>query len=225
MASRARFRLCIITDARVAPSGDIVRVCELALAGASEVAPVGAVAIQLRDREMPARERFRVASTLRKICIRFGAPLLINDRVDIALAVDADGVHLPFDSIGVTQARQLMPADAIVGFSAHSPPDVAMAARAGADYALFAPVFDPISKPAERSAWGASGLGIACRAGEIPVYALGGITSDRIDALYAAERASWPAGVAVIGAVMGSRDPAEATRSILRRIEKASGRA
>ncbi len=98
---------------------------------------------------------------------------------------DADGVHLPFDSIGVSMARKLLGTRRLIGVSSHSPPDVAGAAREGADFAVFGPVFDPLSKPATGPAWGASGLKAACAAGAIPVFALGGMTPERTRELFA----------------------------------------
>src|SRR5215470_16404176 len=100
-------------------------------------------------------------------------------------------------------ARKLLGPRKLIGVSSHSPPDVANAAREGADFAVFGPVFDPLSKPAAGPAWGASGLAAACAAGAIPVFALGGITAERASALLAtpAAAASRPAGVASIGAI------------------------
>ena len=188
MSPRARvsFRLYLITDRHVVKGGDLVSACEAALSAA----PPGAVALQLREKDLPARELYQLALCLREICTRAGAPLIVNDRVDVAIAANADGVHLPFDSIGVSMARKLLGPDRLVGVSSHSPPDVAGAAREGADFAVFGPVFDPLSE-ACRPAWGASGLKAACVAGAIPVFALGGITPDRARELLGIDTASW----------------------------------
>jgi thiamine-phosphate pyrophosphorylase len=206
--ARVSFRLYLITDRHVVKGGDLVSACEAALSAA----PPGAVALQLREKDLPARELYQLALCLREICTRAGAPLIVNDRVDVAIAANADGVHLPFDSIGVSMARKLLGPDRLVGVSSHSPPDVAGAAREGADFAVFGPVFDPLSKPASRPAWGASGLKAACVAGAIPVFALGGITPDRARELLASTR---PAGVASIGAIFAADSPAIATAAML----------
>ena len=149
MSPRARvsFRLYLITDRHVVKGGDLVSACEAALSAA----PPGAVALQLREKDLPARELYELALCLREICTRAGAPLIVNDRVNVAIAANADGVHLPFDSIGVSMARKLLGPDRLVGVSSHSPPDVAGAAREGADFAVFGPVFDPLSKPGRRA--------------------------------------------------------------------------
>ncbi len=214
MSSRARvhFQLYLITDRRVVKTGDLIAACEAALTAA----PPGTIAIQLREKDLPARELYDLALRLGEVCTRTGAPLIINDRVDVAIAACADGVHLPFDSIGVSMARRLLGPDRLIGVSSHSPPDVAGAAREGADFAVFGPIFDPLSKPATRPAWGANGLKAACAAGAIPVFALGGITPERTRELFASRNsAAQPAGVASIGAVFGADSPALATAAML----------
>jgi thiamine-phosphate pyrophosphorylase len=209
---RVGFRLYLITDRRVVKSGDLVSACEAALS----VAPAGSVGLQLREKDLPARELYELALRLRKICARAGAPLIVNDRVDVAIAAEADGVHLPFDSIGVSMARKLLGPERLIGVSSHSPPDVAGAAREVADFAVFGPVFDPLSKPAAGPAWGASGLAAACGAGTLPVFALGGITPERARELFASpDPAARPAGVASIGAIFAADSPALATAAML----------
>ena len=186
----AGFRLYLITDRHVVKSGDLVSACEAALSAAAP----GTVALQLREKDLPARELYEMALRLREICTRTGAPLIVNDRVDVAIAANADGVHLPFDSIGVSMARKLLGPKRLIGVSSHSPPDVSGAAREGADFAVFGPVFDPLSKPATGPAWGVSGLRAACSAGAIPVFALGGMTVERTRELFASPDSGYAAG-------------------------------
>ena len=209
---RVSFRLYLITDRHVVKSGDLVATCEAALSAA----PPGAVAVQLREKDLPARDLYELALRLRAICTRAGAPLIVNDRVDVAIVAGADGVHLPFDSIGVSMARRLLGPHRFIGVSSHSPPDVAGASQEGADFAVFGPVFDPLSKPAAGPAWGALGLKAACSAGAIPVFALGGITPARARALFASgDPAAAPAGVASIGAIFAADSPADAMVAML----------
>ena len=192
--------------------GDLVAACEAALSSA----PSGTVALQLREKDLPSRELYELALRLRGICTRAGAPLIVNDRVDVAIAAGADGVHLPFDSIGVSMARKLLGTRRIIGVSSHSPPDVAGAAREGADFVVFGPVFDPLSKPARKPPWGPSGLKAACAAGAIPVFALGGITAERTRELFASsDDTARPAGVASIGAIFAADSPALAIAALL----------
>ncbi|HEY6300427.1 MAG TPA: thiamine phosphate synthase [Candidatus Binatus sp.] len=218
---RIGFRLYLITDRHIVKDGDLVAACEAALTAA----PAGSVALQLREKDLPARELYELALRLREICTRAGAPLIVNDRVDVAIAAGADGVHLPFDSIGVSMARKLLGPGRLIGVSSHSPPDVSGAAREGADFAVFGPVFDPLSKPATGPGWGASGLAAACGAGAIPVFALGGITPERARELFASqEPTGQPAGVASIGAIFASDSPALATAAMLSAIDASSRR-
>jgi thiamine-phosphate pyrophosphorylase len=212
---RVSFRLYLITDRRVVKDGDLISACASALEAARDSAPAGTVALQLREKDLPGRELYELAMRLREICTRTGAPLFVNDRVDVALAADADGVHLPFDSIGASQARKLCAPNRLIGVSSHSPPDVSGAAREGADFTVFGPIFDPISKPATGPAWGMEGLGTACRAGSIPVFALGGITRDRAREVMALHEGSRPAGVAAIGSILGADSPATAMKAML----------
>ncbi len=210
------FRLYLITDRRIVRSGDLVGACAAALEAAREAEPPGTVSLQLREKDLTGRELYALAIRLREICTRNGARLLINDRVDVALAADADGIHLPSDSIGVAMARRLLGDGKLIGVSTHSPPDVAAAAREGADFVVFGPVFEPISKGAYGPAWGAEGLAAACRAAEIPVYALGGITPKRAhELLEKADPAARPAGVAAIGSILGAQSPYEAMKAML----------
>jgi len=209
---RVSFRLYLITDRHVVKSGNLIAACEAALSAA----PAGTLALQLREKDLAARELYEVAVRLREICTRAGASLIVNDRVDVAIAANADGVHLPFDSIGVSMARKLLGPGRLIGVSSHSPPDVSGAAREGADFAVFGPVFDPISKPASGPAWGVSGLEAACIAGAIPVFALGGMTPERTRELFASiDATARPAGVASIGAIFAADSPARATAEML----------
>jgi thiamine-phosphate pyrophosphorylase len=220
--SRVTFKLYLITDRRLAAHGDVAARCERALAAADELGMRGAVAIQLREKDLDARPLLEVARALRLVCDRHDAKLLVNDRVDVALASGADGVHLPFDSIGANQALKLLGPARLIGTSTHSPPDIAGAAREGADFVVFGPVFDPISKDSYGPAWGTSGLAAACRAASIPVFALGGVTPERVVEIYAAcDDSARPTGVAAIGSIFQADDPAEATKSMLRAIARA----
>ncbi len=212
---RANFRFYLITDRTAVHNGSLQQACEAALSAA----PPGMVALQLRDKDLPARERYRLALEMRVLCSRYGAPMLVNERVDIALAARADGVHLPADSIGVAAARRLGGPDFLVGLSTHSPGAVAEAAHEGADFAVFGPVFDPISKAAQGSAWGSAGLNAACRAASIPVYGLGGISPDSArELMRRADPDALPAGMAGIGSILQAAEPGEAMRLMLQAI-------
>ncbi|HET9752968.1 MAG TPA: thiamine phosphate synthase [Myxococcales bacterium] len=185
-------RLYLITP----PEGDPLAAAEAALA----VLPRGAVGVQLRQPGLPARDLLARCRALRVACARAGAVLLVNDRADVALAGGADGVHLPARGFSAADARKL--GLALVGVSAHSPGDVARAAEDGADFAVFAPVYDS----GEKVGRGERALGDACRAGPIPVLALGGVDPGNAPRCLAAGAR----GVACIRSVLGAADPAAA---------------
>jgi len=146
-------RLYLITP----PTGDPAPAIEAALA----VLPRGSVGVQLRRPGSTAQELLSHARTLREICARAGAPFLVNDRADVALAAGADGVHLPARGLSSADARAL--GIGLVGVSAHSAEDVVRASREGADFAVFAPVYATPGK----SARGEAALASACRAAPI----------------------------------------------------------
>jgi thiamine-phosphate pyrophosphorylase len=209
------FRLYLITDRKLAPNGNVVAACAAALAAADAMGRRGAVAIQLREKDLDAGPLLALALEINSLCRRFGGQLLINDRVDVARAADAAGVHLPADSIGVKAARKLLGPTALLGVSTHAPEEVSAAAAAGADFAVFGPVFAPISKGAFAAPTGAAGLAAACRSAAIPVFALGGITPQRVLEL----AGSAARGVGVIGSVIGAQDAGAATAALLHALD------
>jgi thiamine-phosphate pyrophosphorylase len=204
---RPGFRLYLISDRKLAEKhGGLIAVTEAALAAA----PRGEVAVQLREKDLDAGALLELARRLAQVCWQFEAKLIVNDRLDVAVAANADGIHLPANSFDVTDARRFLGASKYVGVSTHTPADVSAAVRAGADFAVFGPIFKPISKAAYGPPAGFSGLASAVRtAASMPVFALGGITPERIDEIARGLRPhERPAGAAVIGAVYGSDDPA-----------------
>jgi len=185
-------RLYLITP----PAGDPAPAIEAALA----VLPRGSVGVQLRQPGSTAQELLARARTLREICARSGAPFLVNDRADVAMAAGADGLHLPARGLSSADARAL--GIGLIGVSAHSVEDVARASREGADFAVFAPVYDTPGK----SGRGEAALASACRAAPIPVLALGGV--DETNARRCIDAGA--RGVACIRSVLGATDPAAA---------------
>jgi len=220
---RVGFKLYLITDRKLASRhGGLLPICAAALRAGREVAGDGAIAIQLREKDLPGRELYELARTMRKLCTKFGAPLIVNDRIDVALASGADGVHLPADSFAIADARRLLGRSRLIGVSTHEISEVRAAVRGGADFAVFGPVYAPLSKTGYGRPRGFAALRAACHAAAgMPVFALGGITAERARRLAAprrrdARRAGGDvAGVAVIGAVFGADDPARAVKSLL----------
>jgi thiamine-phosphate diphosphorylase len=196
----------LVTDRQQTNGRPLLGVVEAALRG-------GIRAVQLRERDLPARELRALADQLRALTRRYDAALLINDRLDVALACGADGVHLPSASFAVADARALLGAGRLIGVSTHSVAEVAAAAAAGADFAVFGPIFDTPSKRSYGAPLGLAALGAACTAAPLPLLAIGGIDADRIDAV----RAAGADGIAVIRAVLAAADPQQAAARLVAR--------
>lgn len=160
------------------------------------------IAVQLRARNLPGAELFQAASQLRRLTRDTEVALFVNDRIDVALAVDADGAQLPAAGLPSAVARRLVPAHFLLGASAHTPTDAARAAQAGADFVVFAPIFDPLSKPRQRPAHGLSVLRQVVDSVQIPVFALGGISASNV-----ADCMATGARIASLGLVLGQIDP------------------
>lgn len=166
-------------------------------------------AIQLRDKGLEGGPMLRRARRLAAACRASGTKLLVNGRIDVALACGADGVHLPGDGLPTSEARRLLVPPAIVGRSLHDPAEIP--AAEGADYVLFGPVFDTPSKRRFGPPQGLERLAAFCSSCPVPVVAVGGIDAARV----AAVRAAGAAGVAVIGAVLAAESPGQAVASLL----------
>ena len=128
--------------------------------------------IQIRDKNLPARDLL----TLVRRVLELGTKVIVNTRMDVALAAGAAGLHLPAGSIPPSRWRAIAPPDFLIGVSCHTVDEVRSAEAEGADYVFFGPVFAPLSKSSHLPPRGLNGLAEAARAVSIPVLALGGIT-------------------------------------------------
>jgi len=164
--------------------------------------------IQLRLGDAEACEWLAIADELAEACAG-GARIVVNRRVDIALACHADGVYLGRGALPIGEVRALIGASPSLGASAHAPEEVGVHARAGADYVHLAPIFEPLSKPLETTALGCDAIRRAATFG-IPVLAQGGIEATRVARVLSAGAA----GIAVTGAIAGARDPEAAARAL-----------
>lgn len=170
----------------------------------------GLPAIQLRERDLPTRELFSLAQQIHTMTRDRAIPLIINDRADIAVALDLDGVHLRATSFPVSAARRVMGARRLIGVSAHSIEEVQRAGDDGADYVILGPVFETPSKLAFGAPLGISLLAEACHRSSIPVFAIGGISRERLEVV----REAGAFGVAMIGGILGQENVGVATREI-----------
>jgi len=175
--------------------------------------------IQLRDRSLEGEEWLAFADAVSAAARRAapGVEIVVNRRLDVALASGAQGVHLGFDALAIEDARALLGAGRLIGVSTHGVAEARAATPAGAAYVHLAPVFPPLSKAAERAPLGPAAVSEAARAG-IAVIAQGGV-----EARHAAELvAAGAAGVAVTGAILGAEDPENETRRLREALDRAA---
>jgi thiamine-phosphate pyrophosphorylase len=207
---RLDFDLYVVTDRQQTSGRPLPTVVEAALRG-------GAGAFQLREKDLPARQLYPLAQEMRRLTALYGSRLLINDRLDVALAVEADGVHLTTTSLPVAVARRLLGPQRLLGVSTHSPAEAQEAAEGGADFVVFGPVFFTPSKVAYGQPVGLEALRAVRAAVTLPILAIGGIKRDNLEAVLA----SGADGIAVISAVIAAEDPTAATRDLLHTLHAA----
>lgn len=199
------FPLYLVTDRERTGGRPLVPLLRTAL-------NAGLRAIQLRERDLDARALVTVAEEL-SACVRdAGARLLINDRVDVALALQSDGIHLRSDSLPVAVTRRLVGEDRLIGVSTHHVEDVIRAEGEGADFVVLGPVYDTPSKRGYGAPLGLGPLERAAARCRIPIFAIGGITTTRVREV----RRAGAFGVAVVAAILEADDVAGATRDLIR---------
>jgi thiamine-phosphate pyrophosphorylase len=203
-------RLCLVTDRAQTRGRDLVAVVGECLA-------VGLPAVQLREKDLPAAELARLGRELRALTRRHAARLIVNDRADVALAVEADGVQRTSTSLPVADLRAIADKRLRVGASVHSLDEAVAAAAAGADWIVFGPVYDTPSKRAYGPPQGLARLAAVSRAVDIPVIAIGGITPERVGEV----RGAGAHGVGVISAILAAASPGDATRRFLDALARA----
>jgi thiamine-phosphate pyrophosphorylase len=195
-AKRLDFNLYLITDRNQAGGMRLVDVVEEALKG-------GVRGVQLREKDLSSRELYELAYDMRKLTNRYGARLIVNDRVDIAMAVDADGVHLGLNSLPIHRVRRLIGDNKLIGLSCHNQVNAIMAQEKGADFITFGPVYYTPSKAQYGKPVGIDKLEIVSHLLDIPIFALGGIKRDNIHEVIAAGAA----GIGLVSAIIASDDP------------------
>lgn len=206
--------------ARRFPAGGIYLVADSdtlpgpALAAAVAAAlEAGVRLVQYRRKGALTRAAVAEARALKALCARHGAPLIVNDRADLAALAGADGVHLGQDDLPVAEARAVLGPNAWVGVSCHSVAEARTAARDGADYLGFGAVFGTRTKADAGPARGTDALAEVCRSVGLPVFGIGGISRANV----AQVRTAGAAGAAVISAVLGAKDPGTAAADLVAR--------
>jgi len=198
-------RFHVLTDSCLQTQFSHLELAELAIAG-------GADTIQFREKARETRQMIRIAEQIRALCKRAGAAFIVNDRVDVAIASHADGVHLGQDDFPIPVARKLLGEEAIIGGSAGNMEEARKCLLEGADYIGFGPVYFTTSK---EDAGPAGGLGLLKQVVEeirLPIIAIGGLTRDNTPQVIQAG----VHGIAVISAVCCQKDPLEAAKCLRR---------
>jgi thiamine-phosphate pyrophosphorylase len=207
--SRDCLRLYLVTDRDLAGGRPLAEVVGRALRG-------GVTAVQLREKTLGARRFLEEVHELQAVLAGTGVPLFVNDRVDVALAARADGVHVGQDDLPAAEARRLVGSAMLLGVSVATADEARRALADGADYVSVSPVFLTPTKPDADLAVGLEGVARVRRAaGDAPVLAIGGIDVGNARAVVAAGSD----GVAVVSAVMSARDPEAAAADLRREVE------
>lgn len=202
LASKLRLLVLTRPEPPAGPLLDVVGACLEA----------GCRAIQIRDKRADAARLLATARSLLSITRPAGALLFVNDRLDVALAAGADGVHLGPDDLPVAAARRIVPPDFVIGASTDDPSEARSLARQGADYLGVGAVYGTTSRPGlEHETIGPARVAEVRAASGLPCVGIGGITPETASDVYATG-----AGVAVLSAVMDADNPASVVRELLR---------
>jgi thiamine-phosphate diphosphorylase len=206
---RSALRVYLIADPAFADH-DLLDRSRRALAG-------GVTMIQLRAKSLSDREAFALGEALCDACRARGAAFLVNDRVDLALALGADGVHLGVDDLPLEAARNLVTPAFVIGYSPETDEQAIAAHARGASYLGVGPVFGTVSKLDAGPAIGLETIARRIELSGIPTIGIGGVTADNARQVIA----SGACGVAVISAILGSDDPESAARGLRQAVDEA----
>lgn len=202
MKSKIDYTLYLVTDRNLMAADSIEECVEQAILG-------GCTVVQLREKNASSDEFFQTALRVREVTASFGVPLIINDRADIALAVDADGLHIGQDDLPYEAARRIFGQNKIIGISTHNVAEAKEAALAGADYIGVGAMFTTGTKT-NVSPTGIDELIRIREAVKIPIVAIGGINKKNVPLL----RNTGVDGIAVVSAVVAEKDAANAAREL-----------
>jgi thiamine-phosphate pyrophosphorylase len=197
-------RLLVVTDRHQTNGRPLVPLLQ-------QVLTAGAPAIQLRERDLSARELVTLAHEVQVVTASHRSQLLINDRIDVALALEGVGVHLRSNSLPVTVARQMLGTQRLLGISAHSVEEAIQVESQGADYIVLGPIYETPTKQMYGPPLGIHTLEKACRLVRIPILGIGGVTVARAREM----RRAGAFGAAVITAILGATDVESAARELL----------
>lgn len=201
---REDLRLYLVTDRPLSLGRDIDWIVEEAVKG-------GATMVQLREKDCSTREFIELAAKLMETLKPLGIPLLINDRIDVALAVDADGVHIGQSDMPYKTARALLGPDKIIGLSVENMEDIRVANELDVDYVGISPVYSTHTKTDTAAPFGLEGLREAVKLSIHPTVAIGGMNMKTAKDVMACGTD----GIAVVSAIVSADSPCEAARNLL----------
>ncbi len=201
------FRLYVITDRKLCAPRSLYDVIH-------DLLDVGASAIQLREKDLSDAEFIKLAGPIRKLCHAYSAQLFINSRIKVAIDLGADGIHLPGDSASVREVIQQTNGCCIIGCSVHMLDEAKTRKMEGADFLTYSPIYPTASKPGYGPVVGLDNLRKVAEAVNIPVFALGGITPERVSECIDAGAY----GVAVMSGVMSPETGIHQAKAYLQRL-------
>jgi thiamine-phosphate pyrophosphorylase len=197
------YSVYLVTDRGILGGRDLFKAVEDAIQG-------GASLIQLREKDISSRGFYDLAMQMKKLVNSYNVPLIINDRLDIALAVGADGLHIGQDDLPLGIARKILGPDKIIGYSVSNLEEALYGEKNGADYLGAGPAYATGSKADAGAPIGLDNIKMIKESVSIPVVAIGGVSIANLIEV----RESGVDGVSVISAILGSRDITEAAKSI-----------
>jgi thiamine-phosphate pyrophosphorylase len=209
MTAAPDFSLYLVTDKTLAGGRAMTGIVQAAVAG-------GVRAVQLRDKTASSRELLRQARLLKTLLAPSGVPLIVNDRLDVALAAGAEGVHLGQGDLPCAAARQLAGRAFLLGVSVSTVEEAIQAEGDGANYLGISPVFDTPTKTDAPAAVGLGGLQRIRRAVRLPLIAIGGINAGNASQVIRAGAD----GLAVVSAIMSAPDPCAAARALVAEVAR-----
>ncbi len=204
MPSRSLPRLYLVTDRQQTSQRPLI-------SALTEALESGVKMVQIREKDLDTRECIELTRAIVPLVNSHNGITLLNDRVDLALALNMDGVHLRSDSLPLPQARRVLGTEKLIGLSTHSVDDVRFAQEHGADFVVLGPIFETPSKKEYGPPLGLQVLEHACQTSDLPVFAIGGVTATQIPSLLSAGAY----GVAVISSILRASSIPDNTRQLL----------
>ncbi|HPZ44377.1 MAG TPA: thiamine phosphate synthase [Bacillota bacterium] len=198
------YTLYLVTDRSWLKGRDLFSAVEEALQG-------GVTLVQLREKEVSSRDFYNIALKMKELVASYNVPLIVNDRLDIALAVDAAGLHIGQEDLPLEVARRIMGPGKIIGYSASNVEEAVFGEKHGADYLGVGPVFYTASKADAGEPIGVDGLKLIKESVKVPVVGIGGIGLNNLEQV----KKTGVAGVAVISAILGSREIRSTAREFI----------